>query len=451
MPRKNLPILRALSIASGLTAVVILLIFLFLYAPALVWLVFIKSALSQCDNQQFEQAEQTLLAGLKIARNWPGDRSYFLQALSLLSGVYLAEGRAEEARSSSQEIVTVITNHEGPQSMALIPALNGLAHSYRIQARYKEAEKYYLQAVAISDGNDRTSKELATVLSQLSKLYAYQGRFAEAEVVTKRLKQVCDQNFPPDDVVHADVIGDESDLQEAHGHYGTAEKSATKALLWREAQAGAISPEAAKSLIQLSNLLINEGQLERSSKPALEAKQIFDKCPAKGSEAYTKVLALTNLALVETLQNDLTNAEKNAVAAQKAALSVVSNKHPYYNNALVVLAMVKRRQGHLQEAMTLLQQALKAYEAALGPNNRLIARALGEAAAIDVAQGEYEQAESSYKHAIQVSNSFFGGPHPSSAGILRGYADLLDKQGKTVDAKRLRTEAAKLLEDAGKA
>jgi tetratricopeptide (TPR) repeat protein len=448
MSRKNLPILRILSIASGVSAVVILLVFLFLYAPSLIWLAFIKSALSQYDNGHFEQAEHTLVEGLKIARYVPGDRKSFLQAVSLLAGVYLAEGRGDDARASSAEIVAIVTKDEGSQSMALIAALNGLAHSYRIQARYKEAEKYYLQAVAIADANHQTSKELATVLSQLSKLYVYQGRFTEAEAMINRLKKVYEQNFSKDDEKCADLIGDESDLEEGRGHYGTAEKLATKALSWRQARAGASSPEVAKSLIQISSLSINAGQLEQASKPAIEAKRIFDTGMAKGAEAYTKTLALTNLALVETLQNDLSNAEKTAVAAQKAALAVVSDRHPYYNNILVVLAMVKRKQGHLEEAKSLLQQALKAYEEALGPNNRLIARAQGELAANCVAEHKYEKAEELYKQAIKVSNSFFCGPHPSAATIWRGYADLLDHQGRKADAEHFRTEATKVLASA---
>jgi tetratricopeptide (TPR) repeat protein len=450
MSRKNLPILRTLSIASGVGAVVILLVFLFLYAPVLIWLGFIKTALGQYDNGHFEQAEHTLVEGLKIARHLPGDNQNFLQALSLLAGVYLAEGRGDESRACSEEIVSIISKDEGPESMSLIPALNGLAHSYRIQARYKEAEKYYLQAVAIADTNGQTSKELAIVLSQLSKLYIYQGRFAQAELMINRLEKVDEQNFAKDDEAHSDLIGDQSDLAEGRGHYGTAQKLAAKALTWRQAQAGTDSPETAKSLIQISSLMINEGLLEDAAKPALEAKKIFDKGTVKGAEAYTKTLALTNLALVETLQNDLINAEKTIIAAQKAALAVVSNKHPYYNNTVVVLSMIKRKQGHLQEAKSLLQQALKAYAEALGPNNRLIARAQGELAAVCLAEGENAKAESLYRQAIKVSDTFFAGPHPSSAGILRGYAKLLDKQGKTADAEHLRAQAAKLLADAQK-
>ncbi len=125
-----------------------------------------------------------------------------------------------------------------------------------------------------------------------------------------------------------------------------------------------------------------------------------------------------------------------APAIPVRALASLAGKTAHYLHA----------RGKYGQAEELYQQALRAWERALGAEHPEVARTLNGLAITCWIQGKYGEAEPLYRRALQIREQALGAEHPEVARTLNGLAVLYDSWGKYGEAEPLFRRAVQIWE-----
>jgi tetratricopeptide (TPR) repeat protein len=119
-------------------------------------------------------------------------------------GSYLLERQqTREVGEYLQKALHLRELHLGKEDAEIAASLDRLAHWWKLQGRFAEAEPLYLRALAIAEQHLGTEHpRTATSLNNLAELYKRQGRFAEAEPLFQRALAIREQHL---DANHPDT------------------------------------------------------------------------------------------------------------------------------------------------------------------------------------------------------------------------------------------------------
>ncbi|MFQ5695897.1 MAG: tetratricopeptide repeat protein, partial [Terriglobia bacterium] len=115
------------------------------------------------------------------------------------------------------------------QSTAWEKYMEAGAKAYQ-QGRYAEAEKPWQAALKEAEGFGPEDPRLATTLNTLAALYQAQGRYAEAEPLSKRAIAIDEQVLGPDHPDLAKALNTLAALYYAQGQYTEAEPLSKRAI-----------------------------------------------------------------------------------------------------------------------------------------------------------------------------------------------------------------------------
>jgi CHAT domain-containing protein len=102
--------------------------------------------------------------------------------------------------------------------------------------------------------------------------------------------------------------------------------------------------------------------------------------------------------------------------------------------------------GKYQEALPLVQMALKIRESQLGPNHPDVAMSLNNLAVLYEKQGRYREAELIHQRSLKIEESQLGENHPNVALTLNNLAFLYHRQGRYAEAEPLFQRSLKIRE-----
>ncbi len=217
--------------------------------------------------------------------------------------------------------------------------------------------------------------------------------------------------------------------------------------------------------------LAEKGDYDNAIVVAKKALELAEK-EVSPNNSYL-VRSLNNLAGLYKHQEQYALAEQLYKRALAINVNALGPNHPDVASSLDKLGNVYYKQGQYGQAEPLYKRALAVREKALGPNDPavrysldnlaelyraqgqdalaepLVKRSLAITAAFENSsalshekQGQYGEAEMSYKAALMAHEYAFGPDHPDLAPILSNLAGLYRKTGREKEAEELEKRAA---------
>jgi tetratricopeptide (TPR) repeat protein len=142
-----------------------------------------------------------------------------------------------------------------------------------------------------------------------------------------------------------------------------------------------------------------------------------------------------NLAGLAHAQGQFVQAEQPARCAVELRTAVLGRGHPEVAADLAVLGAVLHGQERHDEAETVFNQALTAFQRHYGPDHYEVAVNLGNLGALYAATGRADQAQQCYKRALNSKRRVLGAAHPEIATLLNNLAVLHRQQGRRPEAQ----------------
>ena len=419
--------------------------------------------------RQIRTVHEAIRPGFESATGW-GAWSYVTLAVGgILTGLALIDTFApttswEMANAAGQEayeqahyaeaeeyLSAALKEAEnfGPEDPRLATSLNNLAALYNLQGKYTEAEPLSKRSLAIREkalGPDHP--DVATSLNNLAALYRAQGRYAEAEPLYQRALAIREKVLggrtiprPPP----ASTTWRCSTTTKAA--YAEAEPLSKRSLAIREKALGPDHPHVATSLNNLAVLYRNQGRYKEAEPPHQRALMIQEK--ALGPEHPDVAASLNNLAALYNLQGKYTEAEpphQRALMIQEKALGP---DHPDVAQSLNNLGLLYYTQGKYTEAEPLYQRALAIHGESPGdPTTPTSLPASTIWRSSTATKGATRKPSRSTRRALAIDGDALGPDHPNLATDLTSLGLLYDTQGKYTEAEPLDQRALAIYEKA---
>jgi tetratricopeptide (TPR) repeat protein len=354
------------------------------------------------------------LCGLMAAASWR-DELEEAQKLRL-------SGETAEADKLYQQVL------EKAQSLNAAQ-LNALAIELAGEARYRDAEWAYRRSL---EGWDRLGPKVAVsrsiTVSNLGILLQAQSRYSEAEVLLQEgLRQAETASGPESlDAARAAIVL--ACLYHDWGHLEKAKSQALRANAILGPLAGHSQEQRAGRQI-LASVLLGEG---RYSEGEAMLRPLLNDLPEPSA-----VGAYNDLAVAETQQDHLTEAEPLAVHALELARRVLPSGHPLTAVSLNNLAQIHRFQGRYLEAEANYRDAIAIWERALGPRHPDTAKGIMNLAAFYHQRGREAGAEDLYRRAADIFESTLGKDQLFTLVARNELADVLRAQRRYSESEKL--------------
>ncbi|KAH8126046.1 hypothetical protein FP744_10005040 [Trichoderma asperellum] len=291
----------------------------------------------------------------KIRRE-EGEDTRILENSSLTALILMDQGLYEEADELFTQIADAFKRMEveveTARSNALI-SMNNLASIYRVQGRWKEAEKLLTEVrYRRAEVNEVGPSALAT-LANLASTYRSQGRYMEAEELQEMVLKSCKTELGEG---HPQTLTNMSNLASIYrirGELEKAEQLQAHAMNIRSMKFGKEHPDTLASMNSLASIFRAQGQL-------LEAKelqeQVLDFRSKKLGLRHPNTLAsMNNLALIYKDQGEGEKARDLQEVVVEWCKEKFGAYHPHTLTSMNNLALIWKSQGQHEEAMGLMK------------------------------------------------------------------------------------------------
>jgi tetratricopeptide (TPR) repeat protein len=363
--------------------------------------------------QRFEAAQTAGAASEDLLR------TYLLPALEALAEV----GAQKELRDLTSQFEGFLGKLKKMETPEMASSLDRLASLYVAQGRYLEAEPLSRRALAIREqqlGSEHP--DTSASLNNLAGLYRLMGRYIEAEALLVRSQSIREQQLGSDHPDTATSLNNLASLYVAQGRYLEAEPLSRHALAIREQQLGSEHPDTATSLSNLAELYRLVGRY-------IEAEAFFRRALAireqqLGSDHPDTANSLNNLAgLYQTMER-----YREAEPLLRRALAIyeqqLGSQHPDTANSLNNLAALYRKMERYGEAEPLYQRSLTIREQQLGLDHPSIATGLNNLAVLYCYQQRFAEAQPLLEKALAIQESALGVGHPETINTRQSLATL---------------------------
>jgi CHAT domain-containing protein len=328
---------------------------------------------------------------------------------------------------------------ETDQRLAL--TLNNLAVVYREQGRYAEAEQLSRRSLAIRErALGPEHPDVGGSLNNLAALFHVQGRYAETEPLYRRSLAIIEKELGPDHPNVGTALNNLADLYQAQGRYAEAEPLSRRSLAIRERALGPEHLDVGGSLNNLAALYRAQGRFAEAEPLSRRSLAVVEK--ALGPDHQHVGTTLSVLALLYQAQGRFAEAEplfRRTLAIREKALG---QSHPDVGRALNNLAALYQAQGRLAEAEPLLRRSFGIQEKSLGPDHQDMATASNNLAVVYQEQGRWGEAEPLYWRAMGILEKAVGPDHPNAGWTLNSLAVLYRAQGKMDESLALARRAS---------
>lgn len=345
-----------------------------------------------------------------------------------------AAGNYDAALVQARKLESGIKARFGTNHPNYVIALNQLLRIYAAQGKFADAEKAATQALAIRQkALGSADPTVAESQINLATVYKLEGRYPQAEDLYQRALATQQKLFGPDSPKLANNLNDLGALYEAQGKHAQAEQMLQHALAIEEKALGADHPEVADVLGNIAVVYLSESKFAESEASFRRALAIQQK--TLGADHPNVAATLNNLAEVAHAQGH--NAEAEALYQRALAIDekTLGSQHPSVALVLRNLANLSREQGHAAEAEGLFQRALTINETALGPSHPETAATLNNFAGLYMFEGKYGDAEALYRRALSARENALGPDNPDVATFVQNLAFVAEAQGNHAQAE----------------
>ena len=288
-----------------------------------------------------------------------------------LAHAYRHEGRFAEAEARYLATLEARRSKLGMDHPSTLSSLGGLATLYREQGRYPEAEPLHLEVVEIKRrvlGHEHMGTLGAT--TNLAILYTLQRRYAEAEALYDTTLEAQRRILGPDHPQTLRTMNNLANLYEAQGRYAEAEALYQDTLETRRRVRGA---EAWSTLRTMSFL----GRLYRKQERYDEADPLLSRAlesqeRALGETHWHTLTTMHELAELHLVQGRLSEAEEVCDRTLSLRLEALGESHPDTLRTTYTLGCIRALQGQTDRALALLRRAIEGGHADLADPHRIL-------------------------------------------------------------------------------
>ena len=225
-----------------------------------------------------DAAEGSSVAGLSKTLAVEESRSGFasphlLPLLDRLAGAQFDKGALADAADSRRRALKIVVRAYGGQSTNAAEAMIALANVELLRQRYSRAEPLLIAAVPALEARFGTdSPALADPLAGLARIALARGDTAAAETWAQRAVAIADRHAAMTSTEPLRALGA---VYAAEQRFDDGEKVLRTAIIRDRQKNGGDSPELARSLAQLANLLLRAEHFKEAL-PILEQAVAID-------------------------------------------------------------------------------------------------------------------------------------------------------------------------------
>jgi serine/threonine protein kinase len=244
--------------------------------------------------------------------------------------------------------------------------------------------------------------------------------------------------------IQADLYDTLGTLYDQLGKFDEADSLLQSSLANRKALYGADSAKVAESLIALASLRLDQAQLDESEKLARQGLEMSK----RHLPPDHPVVARATMTLGRTLDNRGKYDEaipllEEAVRLQSGPTGVAAD----LSNTLGELANTHYYLGHYDTSKSLNEQALAMDQRLFGDRNPNVAQDLTNLADIQYQWGHYAEAERLQRLALGIMQSWYGPEHPETADDMTILGKYLIAEDRPKEASDILRQSLSILEN----
>ncbi len=384
-----------------------------------------RSLLKRVGDSSY-QLHQIVQEYFRIKMKERGDQGQSIKAIFWQVMVGIARGIDERPTINHIEQLRALIPHleEGVRSWIdsitdedFICPFVGIGHFYESQGNYLFAEPWY--GDCLEGTKQRLGEQnlyVAMSLSNLAKIYCFQGKYGEAESFGKSTLEMY-KLIGDDHPKVAESLNNLAVVYKLQGKYEEAELLSLSALEMLKRMFGEENPDVALTLNNLADVYSSQGKYEEAEplcRLALEQRKRM-----LGEDHLDVVMSLRSLARLYSSQGKYEEAEPLYRLVLEQGKRMLGEDHPDIATSLNDLARLYSSQGKYGEAELLFCSAWERYERLLGKEHPSVATSLWNLGDLYQNQGRYQKAEALYRQALEIAQSKLGSDHPTTQGILR--------------------------------
>jgi tetratricopeptide (TPR) repeat protein len=283
------------------------------------------------------------------------EHEVYASALNNLGLLYHNQGRYAEAATELERALEIRRKHFDPISAEIGQSLNNLGEAYRLLGANAKAEQLLKQSLDVrlrAPGDNAIA--VAQSYNNLGELYRWEGR-PEAELFYNRAVTIVADALPPEHPFAGILLGNLGDMYREQGKFAEAERLTRGSLKNAELASGAGGLEAGRVRSRLGIITLQAGRAadaitELEQALTIERAWLGDEHPEVGQ-------VLQNLAAAYLAANRFDDAE----AAYRSGIRIMSQnlgpEHSFVTGAINNLSAVFVEQQRWNEALPVLQQA----------------------------------------------------------------------------------------------
>ncbi|KAJ3486615.1 hypothetical protein NLG97_g6579 [Lecanicillium saksenae] len=353
--------------------------------------------------------------------------------------VYLEQGRLAEAKvqlTQDMEMLASIYTFNHPLT---VQSQRRLADLYVLQARWKEAEKLFMDIIYTLGMNIGEEHPFTlTTMHELASIFTAQGQWKKAErlevLVMETYKKAQGEDHP-----HMQAcMGSLALIYSYQGQWKEAERLLAQVIEVREKTYGEDHPDTLSSIAGLAEIYCKQGRLEEAGRLGAQVMESYKK--TQGRDHPKTLSSMAHLAAVYRKQGRLEEAERLGVRVMETRKARLREDHPDTLSSMVELASTYGNQGRLEEAERLEVRVMETCKMTLTPGHPYIRTSMSQLATTYRRQGRWEEAENLAVQALNICETELGQDNLDTLSSKANLAFTLSEQGRWEEAERLQVQ-----------
>ena len=346
-----------------------------------------------------------------------------LDSLIQVSRDYTAATEFEEAFAASAAAGELAVACCGEHSEAFASYCFNEGRIRYFMGQNEAAIPWYVKSKALrADLLGTTHPDYGKSLNNLAIVYDVMGRYAEAEPLYLEALEIREKTAGQESETYANALANLTGLYQEIGNYEQAEIYGLQAKEIRERLLGPEHPDYGVSLVSLGNLYYLTNNIAKAQQFFLAAKAIYEQ--QEELDLYGYIDLLINLGALFQQLEDYPLAEEYYQEAASLEEAYLGTDNAEYATILNSLAVVYEYTDRLPLAEKTLLQSLQILAASGQEDGLLYGFFSQNLADVHLKQGKVESAKSIQEEALNILENFVDKSHPRYQRGLRSKAEI---------------------------
>ncbi|KAK3371035.1 hypothetical protein B0T24DRAFT_304761 [Lasiosphaeria ovina] len=360
-----------------------------------------------------------------------------------VAGFFSFQGRWKDAEKFQLEAVKLRKAVLGDKHPHTLISMGNLASTYWNQGRWKEAETLEVQVVEMSKkvlGDEHPHTLIS--MGNLASTYRNQGRWKEAETLEVQVIEMSKKVLGDE---HPDTLTSINHLASTYWNQGRWKEAETLQVQVIEMSKKVLGDEHPHTLISMGNLAStywNQGRWKEAE--TLEVQVVEMSKKVLGDEHPNTLTSINHLASTYWNQGRWKEAETLQVQVVEMSKKVLGDEHPDTLTSINHLASTYWNQGRWKEAETLQVQVVEMSKKVLGDEHPDTLTSINHLASTYWNQGRWKEAETLQVQVVEMSKKVLGDEHPNTLTSINNLALTYWNQGRWKEAETLQVQVVEM-------